>query len=94
VSITPNHIASFLTTHAETIESPSFTSGVIGQLQCNLPIVNMIAGSLLCLGWYMGFKVKKEYPEVNGKRGEPLSLFHGADICRMAKSNLELQLQH
>jgi hypothetical protein len=54
----------------------------------------MIAGSLLCLGWYMGFKVKKEYPEVNGKRGEPLSVFHGAGICRMAKSNLELQLQH
>jgi hypothetical protein len=37
----------------------------------------MIAGSLLCLGWYMGFKVKKEYPEVNGKGGEPLSVFHG-----------------
>jgi hypothetical protein len=54
----------------------------------------MIAGSLLCLGWYMGFKAKKEYPEVNGKRGEPLSVFHGAGICRMAKSNLELQLQH
>jgi hypothetical protein len=65
-------MTSFLATHAETTESPSFTSRVIGKLQCNLPIVDTLAGSLLCLGWYIGFKVKKEYLEVNGKRGEPL----------------------
>jgi hypothetical protein len=28
----------------------------------------MLARSLLCLRWYMGFKVKKEYPEVNRKK--------------------------
>jgi hypothetical protein len=62
VSITPDHVASFLVMHAKTVPT----------IQCNLPVVDMLVGSLLCLGWYMGFKVEKEYLEVHEKRGETL----------------------